>query len=82
MDFHRVAVGPQRGSMAMASRFKEEALKCQEELEKQELSEYVKRLLTSSRKVLLSNNPGAHEDALMYSTLFQNVVQKSIRLQK
>lgn len=79
MDLKRVAVGMQRGSIAMASRFKEEALQREEELEKQELDDYVKKILSNSRKVLLSNRPGAHEDILMYSILFQNLAQKNGR---
>ncbi len=79
MDLQRVAVGMQRGSIVMANRFKKEALQREEELKKQELSDYLKKLLSGSRKVLLSNRPGAHEDALMYSILLQNFAQKNGR---
>ncbi len=61
----------------MANRFKEEALQRQAELEKQELGNYLKKLVSDSRKTLQSNNPGAHEDILMYSILFQNFAQRS-----
>jgi hypothetical protein len=79
MDLKRVAMGMQRGSRAMANRFKEEALQREQELEKQEMDSYLKKLLIDSRKILLSNNPGTHEDILMYSILFQNLVQKNIQ---
>lgn len=77
MDLKRVAIGMQRGSTAMANRFKEEALQRGEELEKQEPSDYLKKILAGSKKALLDKNPGAYEDTLMYSTLFQNFAQKN-----
>lgn len=77
LDLKRVALGLQRGSVAMANRFKEEALQREAELEQQELSEYLQRLVADSKKVLQSTEPGTHEDALMYSVLFQNYVQKN-----
>lgn len=77
MDLHRVAIGMQRGSIAMANRFKEEALQREAELEKYAESDYLKKLLSDSRKVLLTTTPGTHEDILMYSILFQNFAQVS-----
>ncbi|MBI4153802.1 hypothetical protein HY501_00545 [Candidatus Woesearchaeota archaeon] len=77
MDLQRVAVGLQRGSIAMANRFKAEALLRQEELEKQALDDYVKKLVSASRQVLLNSRADAYEDALMYSILFQNIVQQT-----
>lgn len=76
MDLYRVAVGLQRGSLKMANRFKEEALKREVELESNEPDEYLQELLVNSKKALLKNNPDTAEDILMYSTLFQNLAQK------
>lgn len=76
MDLKRVALGLQRGSVTMAKRFKEEALKREEELEAQHLNNYLQKLLINVRKVLISKNGRVAEDALMYSTLFQNFARK------
>lgn len=77
MDLKRVAIGMQQGSAGMANRFKEEALQRGEELEKFKPNGYVLKLISGTRETLLSKDPEAYEDALMYSTLFQNLVQKS-----
>ncbi len=79
MDLKRVALGLQRGSLGMAERFKEEALKRGEELEHQELSEYVRNLLQRTQDVLKTKGDRIAEDALMYSTLFQNFVRVNFR---
>ena len=72
MDLKRVALGFHRGSNAMANRFKEEALKREDELESQEVSDYLRTLIRKSREALKSDKNRVAEDALMYSTLFQN----------
>lgn len=77
MDLKRVALGLQRGSVAMAERFKAEALRREDELEKIADDEYVLKIITGSRQSLLSNSEAMSEDALMYSTLFQNYAQKN-----
>ena len=74
MDLKRVALGLHRGSFQMANRFKEEALKRQEELETQATNDYLKKLLERSRGTLNA------EDALMYSTLFQNYALKKFEV--
>lgn len=76
MDLLRVALGLHRGSFKMANRFKEEALKRQEELGSQPTSPYLKTLLIKSEKTL--NNAGIEtaEDILMLSVLFQNFARK------
>ena len=76
MDLKRVALGLQRGSNAMANRFKEEALIREKELESEQLSSYLKKLVKESKQVLTSNDERVAEDALMYSILFQNLAQK------
>lgn len=82
MDLKRVAIGQQRGSTAMANRFTEEALRRQAELEQEDTTEYLKKLITSSRQMLLSQKADTYEDVLMYSTLFQNIAQLYSRKEK
>lgn len=74
MDLKRVAVGLQRGSLGMAKRFTAEALQREEELEKQTSNPYLTRLVSGSRKALQTTSSRTPDDALMYSTLFQNYV--------
>lgn len=76
MDLKRVALGLQRGSTAMANRFKSEALTRAAELNSQEESVYLNKLLNGMRKSLDDNTEKTAEDALMYSTLFQNFALK------
>lgn len=73
MDLLRVALGLRRGSLKMAERFKEEALKRQGELQIYATPPYLKKLLTNSGKALDAN---LEEDILMYSILFQNFARK------
>jgi len=79
MDLKRVALGLHRGSNLMANRFKIEALKREDELEHQELTEYLRQLLQKTKEVLNSKDNQAAEDALMYSTLFQNYSLKKYK---
>lgn len=66
-DLKRVALGLQRGSTVMANRFAREALRRRSEVEISSVDEYIKKLLKKIEQA--TKNP---EDALMYSTLFQN----------
>lgn len=79
MDLKRVALGLYRGSYAMAKRFKKEALKRELELENQQPDNYLKKLLGRTRQVLSNQNPDSAENALMYSTLFQNYCLKKLK---
>lgn len=79
MDLKRIALGLYRGSYAMANRFKDEALKRELELENQQPDSYLRKLLERTRQVLLNQNPDSAEDALMYSTLFQNYRLKRLK---
>ena len=54
----------------MARRFKEEALKREEELSSEDLDLYLKSLVQKTRSALDDEDP---ESLLMYSTLLQNV---------
>lgn len=77
MDLKRVALGLQRGSTKMGDRFTVEALRREEELERQKIDGYVRKLIAGCRKSLQANNDRTAEDVLMYSTLFQNYAQKN-----
>ena len=77
MDLERVAMGYQRGSVKMADRFLEEALKRRNEIDQKEVRPYIKDLLFQLDN--LKNEKDKQkvaEDALMYSILFQNYSQK------
>ena len=76
MDLLRMALGLHRGSLSMASRFRQEALKRQQELESQRVDHRIKKLLTNVKAVLNSNNERVVEDALIYSVLFQNLARQ------
>lgn len=77
MDLKRVAVGLHRGSYKMAERFKEEALARGREIESVGAHDiYLNRIVAGVRDALTSTDERVAEDALMYSTLFQNYAQK------
>lgn len=76
MDLLRVALGLHRGSFKMAERFKEEALKRQNELDLQFAPTYLQKLFIKSKYILEEDNPDNAEDFLMYSILFQNAARK------
>jgi len=77
MDLKRVALGFHRGSMSVAERFIKEALKRKGELDVKSLEPYVQKLIFKMEKSLKdSDNQKRAEDALMYSTLFQNAALK------
>lgn len=79
MDLKRVALGLHRGSYAMANRFKEEALEREQELESQEVDNYLGKLLKNTKEVLKIEHDRTAEDALMYSILFQNYAVKILK---
>ncbi len=73
MDLKRVALGYHRGSISTAQRFLKEALKRRSEIDTATMQPYVKKLL--DKLDLLKTQHDTQqiaEDALMYSTLFQN----------
>ena len=73
MDLKRVALGYHQGSNTMANRFLTEALKRKDEIDTKEVKPYVVNLL-GKLNVLAKEKDTSQiaEDALMYSTLFQN----------
>ncbi len=73
LDLRRVAMGYYRGSNRMADRFFEEALKRKAEAEEVDLKPYVRVLLRKFERIKTeTDEKHKAEDALMYSTLFQN----------
>lgn len=78
MDLKRVALGYWKGSDKIAQRFAVEALKRQEELKSASLKPYLKNLLENLPSILeQQDKKRLAEDALMYSTLFQNYALKT-----
>lgn len=77
MDLKRVALGYHRGSIVMANRFLEEALKRKSEIDTESVKPYIKRLLNKLDSLYEEKDKDrVAEDALMYSTLFQNASLK------
>lgn len=72
MDLKRAALGYHRGSTAMAERFFQEALKRRNEVDKQKLKPYLVKLLNDMESLRTEKKEKAAEDALLYSTIFQN----------
>jgi len=76
MDLKRVALGLYHKSPS-AEVFKKEAFKRGEELENFVKDTKAQKLWQKTKVVLKSNSDRTAEDALMYSTLFQNFVTKN-----
>ena len=75
MDLKRVALGYHRGSYSMAEKFLDEALKRRQEVDSSLLKPYLVKLLKDIDKIKKeSKKDKAAEDALLYSTLFQNAI--------
>lgn len=76
MDLKRVALGLYRGSSSAAI-FKKEALQRGHELEQFIPDPNIQKLWRKTKQVLQSDSERVAEDALMYSTLFQNFAVKN-----
>ena len=73
LDLKRVALGYFRGSNSMAERFFEEALRRKKEIDSRKVKPYLRNLLSNFEKIMFDHDQKKQaEDALMYSTLFQN----------
>lgn len=73
LDLRRVALAYDRGSEKVADRFFEEALKRKKEVEVSKIKPYIVKLLDEFEDIKLEEDQQKRaEDALMYSTLFQN----------
>ena len=78
MDLKRVALGYHRGSIQMADRFLEEALKRKQEINLKNVKPYVKKLLEKIDGLKIgTDKQKIAEDALMYSALIQNAALAS-----
>ena len=77
LDLKRVAVNYWSGSDQTAQRFSQEALKRQAELKLIKVKPYLRELLNTLPETLeQKDKKHLAEDALMYSTLFQNYAVK------
>lgn len=72
LDLKRVALGYHRGSTPMAERFFEEALKRRKEIDNKILKPYLVKFLNNMENIKKEENEKAADDALLYSTIFQN----------
>jgi hypothetical protein len=77
MDLKRVALGLHRGSNLMAERFFKEALKRRDEVDLKTVKPYLVKLLKELENIKKETNARKAEDALLYSTIFQNASQNS-----
>ena len=75
MDLKRAALGYHRGSNIMAERFFEEALKRRDEIDIASVSPYIIKWLKSLESIRGERGEQRAEDALLYSTIFQNASQ-------
>jgi glutamine amidotransferase PdxT len=75
MDLKRVAMGYQRNSLKMATRFYEEARKRKNEVDMTKTKPYINNVLSKIELLDQENNEKKAEDALMYSTLIINYTQ-------
>lgn len=72
LDLKRVAVAYFRGSNKMAEKFYVEALKRRNELDNKDLKPYLTIFLNKLDTLNKEDKNKAAEDALLYSTIFQN----------
>jgi hypothetical protein len=72
MDLKRAAFGYFRGSTLMAKTFFAEALKRRDELDEKEIKPYLLKFLLKLDDLRKEKAERAAEDALFYSTIFQN----------
>nr|MBI5455356.1 hypothetical protein [Candidatus Levybacteria bacterium] len=72
LDLKRVALGYFRGSTPMAERFFEEALKRRSEVDRENLKPYLVKFLNNMENLKKEDGKRAAENALLYSTIFQN----------
>ncbi len=76
LDLKRAALGYHRGSSAMANKFFEEALKRRKEIDSKTVKPYIAGFLRNMGKIKNEKiKEKAAEEALLYSTIFQNASQ-------
>jgi len=72
LDLKRVAMGYNRGSIRMAERFFEEALKRRDKIDRKKVKPYLIKFIQDIGNIKNKEKGKAAEDALMYSVIFQN----------
>ena len=72
LDLKRVALGYFRGSDFMAERFFQEAMKRRNEIDNTNLKPYLVKFLNDMENLNKEEKKRAADDALLYSTIFQN----------
>jgi hypothetical protein len=75
MDLKRVALGYHRGSDIVAERFFKEALKRRDEIDFVTVEPYLVKPLKNLENIRKEKKLKAADDALLYSTIFQNASQ-------
>lgn len=75
MDLKRAALGYHRGSISMAETFLQEAQKRKKEINASNLKPYLFIFLSKLDSLKTEKPKTAAEDALLYSTIFQNASQ-------
>jgi len=79
MDLKRVALAYYNGSDKTARRFLEESLKRSNEIDTEKTKSYLKGFISNvSELVNQKDKSKLSEDALMYSTIFQNYVTHNL----
>jgi len=77
LDLKRVAINYHHGSITTANRFFDEAMKRKKEIDQQKLKFHLRKILEDLDGLIFQKNKEKiAEDALMYSTLFQNAALK------
>ena len=78
MDLKRIALGAHRGSTSVVKTFQKEVFKRREEIDEKAVAPYLRVLLKKLDALFVEEDHlKLAEDALMYSTLFQNAVLNS-----
>ena len=77
LDLKRVAIGYYRGSTIMSERFFEEALKRRNEIDSTNLKPYLVKFLNNIENLNKEEKKAAADNALLYSTIFQNASKVS-----
>ena len=72
MDLKRIAFGYFRGSTPTVETFFREALKRRDEIDSKNLKPYLIEFLNKIEDIRKEKKDKAAEDALLYSTIFQN----------
>lgn len=72
MDLKRAALGYYRGSTIMSERFFQEAVRRRSEIDRENLKPYLVKFLNDIDNLKEEKKEKAAEDALLYSTIFQN----------